>query len=59
MGPPNHKLDRSNDPRTAGSEGGRLDSRDLFRDQRRIDIVHGDQTYHLQITRLGKLILTK
>lgn len=37
----------------------RIDSRDLFTRGRRLEIRHGDTTYHLQITRQGKLILTK
>ncbi|MCB1773319.1 MAG: hemin uptake protein HemP [Gammaproteobacteria bacterium] len=44
--------------RTPGQTG-RIDSRDLFGNQRRIAIAHGDKVYRLQITRLGKLILTK
>ncbi len=34
-------------------------SRDLFREGRRVHIEHGAGTYVLQITRQGKLILTK
>ncbi|MDJ0739928.1 MAG: hemin uptake protein HemP [Gammaproteobacteria bacterium] len=37
----------------------RLDSRDLFGPDRRVRIVHGGETYLLQITRQGKLLLTK
>jgi hemin uptake protein HemP len=34
-------------------------SRELFRDQRQIQIAHDGQTYLLRITRQGKLLLTK
>ena len=36
-----------------------LNSESLFGGRRRIFIQHGDQHYVLQITRQGKLILTK
>ncbi len=36
-----------------------VDSTDLLRGQRAVDIVHNGSTYRLQATRLGKLILTK
>ena len=37
----------------------RMTSRELFGSAKSVQITHGDQTYRLQITRLGKLILTK
>jgi hemin uptake protein HemP len=37
----------------------RMDSSELFQGQNRLVIVHKESEYHLQITRLGKLILTK
>ena len=37
----------------------RLSSRDLFRGQREIVILHGGNEYLLRITRADKLILTK
>jgi hemin uptake protein HemP len=37
----------------------RLDSRDLFTGTRDIVILHGRDTYHLRLTALNKLILTK
>lgn len=37
----------------------RIDSRELFRDSNQVEILHQGATYRLQITRLGKLILTK
>ncbi|MES9939040.1 MAG: hemin uptake protein HemP [Candidatus Thiodiazotropha sp. 6PLUC2] len=37
----------------------RIQSSELFRDQQRIEIVHRGEVYRLQITRQGKLILTK
>lgn len=36
-----------------------FESKDLFRTGKRVEITHGDQIYLLQITRQGKLILTK
>ena len=37
----------------------RLSSTELFRDSSRVEIEHRGTTYRLQITRQGKLILTK
>lgn len=37
----------------------RIRSRDLFAGCPRVVIEHGDAEYHLRITRMGKLILTK
>jgi hemin uptake protein HemP len=37
----------------------RFTSVELFRGRRHIVIVHGGQEYRLQITKTGKLILTK
>ena len=36
-----------------------LDSHELLRGQKTIEILHNGSTYRLQATRLGKLILTK
>jgi len=36
----------------------RLDSRDLFRDTRQIEIAHAGRIYRLRLTQLNKLILT-
>lgn len=36
-----------------------VDSADLLRGQKAVDISHNGLTYRLQATRLGKLILTK
>ncbi|MDI1275117.1 hemin uptake protein HemP [Polaromonas sp.] len=36
-----------------------VDSNELLRGQKAVDIVHNGSTYRLQATRLGKLILTK
>ena len=38
---------------------GCVDSADLLRGQKTVDISHNGLTYRLQATRLGKLILTK
>ena len=43
----------------APREPRRLDSRDLLGGQTVVLIDHGGETYRLQATRLGKLILTK
>jgi len=39
--------------------GNRLDSRELFADQRELLITHGDDIYRLRLTFQNKLILTK
>lgn len=36
-----------------------MNSTDLLRGQKAVEIVHNGSTYRLQATRLGKLILTK
>jgi hemin uptake protein HemP len=36
-----------------------LDSADILRGQKTVEISHNGATYRLQATRLGKLILTK
>jgi hemin uptake protein HemP len=38
---------------------GRIESTDLFQDDRRIRIAHGDQVYTLTLTSKNTLILTK
>lgn len=46
----------------AGAEhesGAALNSADLLQGRKTIAIAHNGATYHLQATRLGKLILTK
>ncbi len=37
----------------------RYNSEQLFGDQTEVDIQHGEWTYRLRLTSLGKLILTK
>ncbi|MDB5619414.1 hemin uptake protein HemP [Tardiphaga sp.] len=39
--------------------GNRIDSRELFADQRELLISHGDDIYRLRLTFQNKLILTK
>ncbi len=39
--------------------GNRIDSRELFADDRELLIAHGDDTYRLRLTFQNKLILTK
>lgn len=46
-------------PRSADSRPGCVDSTDLLRGQKAVEISHNGSTYRLQATRLGKLILTK
>lgn len=36
-----------------------IDSASLFTGTREVDIAHGDDVYHLRVTRNNKLILTK
>lgn len=43
----------------ADSRPGCVDSAELLRGQKTVDISHNGLTYRLQATRLGKLILTK
>lgn len=43
----------------AGPDEPRVSSVELFRGRQRIIIVHRGNEYRLQITRAGKLILTK
>jgi hemin uptake protein HemP len=43
-------------PKPAGPA---LDSADILRGQKTVEISHNGATYRLQATRLGKLILTK
>lgn len=44
---------------TCSAAGSAVDSHQLLRGQKAVDIVHNGATYRLQATRLGKLILTK
>ncbi len=37
----------------------RIHSETLLQGQRQVELVHQGETYRLQVTRLGKLILTK
>ncbi len=39
--------------------GGALESTEILRGQKAVEIKHNGLTYRLQATRLGKLILTK
>ena len=51
--------DKASNPQAAGSRPGCVDSTDLLRGQKTVEISHNGSTYRLQATRLGKLILTK
>lgn len=44
---------------TAGGPSGCLNSTEILRGQKAVEINHNGSTYRLQATRLGKLILTK
>ncbi|KRQ96190.1 hemin transporter HemP [Bradyrhizobium jicamae] len=39
--------------------GNRIDSRELFANEREIIIAHGEESYRLRLTSQNKLILTK
>ena len=39
--------------------GNRIDSSELFANEREITIAHGEDTYRLRLTSQNKLILTK
>jgi hemin uptake protein HemP len=48
------------DAQAAGMHStGCVDSKELLRGQKTVEISHNGSTYRLQATRLGKLILTK
>lgn len=49
----------SDGPASAGSAAGCVNSTDILRGQKAVEINHNGSTYRLQATRLGKLILTK
>ena len=44
---------------THNASGGALESTEILRGQKAVEINHNGLTYRLQATRLGKLILTK
>ena len=46
-------------PRHAPPQPRRIDSSDLFGNERQLEITHGSAVYRLSLTSLGKLILTK
>lgn len=46
-------------PQAADNQRSCVDSTDILRGQKTVDIQHNGSTYRLQATRLGKLILTK
>ncbi len=50
---------KTSGPQTTGARPGCVDSTDLLRGQKTVEIKHNGSTYRLQATRLGKLILTK
>jgi len=52
-----HEADAAGDP--ASSQLRMVDSHEVMAGQRLIVIRHGSEQYRLQITRKGKLILTK
>ena len=43
----------------SGATAGGLNSNEILRGQKAVEIKHNGSTYRLQATRLGKLILTK
>ena len=51
--------DARTDVNGVGPSHVRVPSREIFRGQREIVILHGDLEYRLRITRADKLILTK
>ncbi|CDS54600.1 Hemin uptake protein [Polaromonas sp. CG9_12] len=50
---------RSTIPQPVSTHSGCVDSIELLRGQKTVEISHNGSTYRLQATRLGKLILTK
>ncbi len=51
--------DKSQQPHPAPAATPRVNSQELLQDGRRIIIVHRGEEYVLQVTRAGRLILTK
>ncbi|MEO7159330.1 MAG: hemin uptake protein HemP [Polaromonas sp.] len=51
--------DKASSPQAARARPGSVDSTELLRGHKTLDICHNGSTYRLQATRLGKLILTK
>lgn len=51
--------DRTQDPQQQPSIVPRVDSQELLKDGRRVIIIHRGEEYVLQVTRAGRLILTK
>ncbi|QUS41334.1 hemin uptake protein HemP [Tardiphaga alba] len=51
--------DKPSAGRNVAVNGDRMDSKELFADQRELLITHGDDTYRLRLTFQNKLILTK
>ena len=45
--------------KASGTRPGCVDSTEILRGQKTVEISHNGSTYRLQATRLGKLILTK
>ncbi|NDP63602.1 MAG: hemin uptake protein HemP [Polaromonas sp.] len=50
---------KASSPQAAGTRSDCVDSTELLRGQKTVEINHNGATYRLQATRLGKLILTK
>ena len=57
--PPSPADGKSSPVTPAMGTPGCVDSAELLRGQKTVDISHNGLTYRLQATRLGKLILTK
>jgi hemin uptake protein HemP len=57
--PPAVACGKASGPQAAGTRSGCVDSTELLRGQKTVEISHNGSTYRLQATRLGKLILTK
>ena len=56
---PSRRNDHAGTAPTHSATGSAVDSHQLLRGQKAVDIMHNGSTYRLQATRLGKLILTK
>ena len=52
-------FDQASSSQATGTRPGCVESTDLLRGQKTVEISHNGSTYRLQATRLGKLILTK
>lgn len=59
LGDANKRVENSPAIRSLVVKGNRIDSSELFANEREITIAHGEDIYRLRLTSQNKLILTK